>query len=106
MNTTHHTIALAGAAAGQRLAEPVLDERGNVLVGADCEITEAVLQALARRGVTELCVARTEVVDETEAAARRARAAARVAHLFRHAMRQGRLNPLMHSVLQYRQARS
>ena len=109
-----HTLALADAVPGQRLAEAVLDDHGQLLVGAGCELTTPLLQALARRGVAELSIAHAAAAEPAEPddlaepaeavtpAARHAHAAERIAHLFRHATQQGRLNPLMHSVLQYR----
>ena len=108
MSTTAHTLALADATPGQHLAEAVLDDHGNVLVAAGCELTASLLQALGRRGVAELCIAHTEAVEPdgpgelVDPAARHAHATERITHLFRHATQQGRLNPLMHSVLQYR----
>ncbi len=102
MNISPHTIALADAEPGERLAEAVVDDNGNVLVGAGCELTAGMIQSMIRRGVKTLCVARPAVIDEAECAARYERARARITHLFRHATKQGRLNPLMHSVLAYR----
>ena len=102
---TLHTLALASAAPGELMAEAVLDDHGNVLVGVGCELTASLLQALARRGVTTVCIARAvaaEAIEQVDSAIRHGRAMERIAHLFRHATQQGRLNPLMHSVLQYR----
>jgi hypothetical protein len=100
-----HATALAGAVPGDHLAEAVLDDNGNVLVGAGCELTASLIQSLTRRGVTGLCVARAvaaEAVDAVDPAVRHERVLARIAHLFRHATQQERLNPLMHSVLRHR----
>ena len=107
MNAPGRTIDTASATPGQRLADAVLDEHGNVLVGAGCELTAGLIRSLSRRGVEHLCIAPDEIAapDAPDAAAladHHQRATARVAHLFRHATRQGRLNPLMHSVLQHR----
>lgn len=106
MNADRHLIALTDAAPGDRLAEPVLDDQGQVLVGAGCELTAGLIQSLARRGVTGLCIARVAAagleVEEVCQATRHERASARIAHLFRHTTRQGRVSPLMHSVLQHR----
>lgn len=104
MNAPGRTIDTASAAPGQRLADAVLDEHGNVLVGTGCELTAGLIRSLSRRGVEHLCIAPDEIAapDAAALADRHQRATARVAHLFRHATRQGRLNPLMHSVLQLR----
>ena len=118
MNALQHTVSLDAAMAGQRLAGAVLDDRGQVLVNAGSELTLSMVQALLRRGVKQVCVARGDIAlrpaqADPQAAAneeaqnvdpqtRRERASARVAHLFRHATQRGQLNPLMHSVLQYR----
>lgn len=111
MTGAAHTMALADVAPGQRLADAVLDDRGQVLVGAGCELTNPLLQALARRGVAEVNIAHAaaaepdELAEPAEAvdpATRNAHATERIAHLFRHATQQGRLNPLMHNMLQYR----
>lgn len=83
MNEVAREVMLDQATVGMTLASDLLDQHGTVLLQRGSVLTEGLLAALARRGV-----ARVRVVGEPDgmdtSGARRERAAARLAHLFRH----------------------
>jgi hypothetical protein len=84
------------------LADPVCGAQGQVLLAAGSVLTRRVVESLRRLGVRTLTI-------ETPAAAATSRVApdaqqvhARVRVLFRHAIRTGVVNPLMHFIPPYR----
>ena len=66
MDALQHSVALDNAMAGQRLAGAVLDDRGQVLLNAGSELTLSMVQALLRRGVKQVCVARDDRDDRDD----------------------------------------
>jgi len=56
-------IPLSEALPGMRLANAVTDEQGRVLVQAQAEISESMLQGLARRNIAQLSIEQ-EVEEE------------------------------------------
>lgn len=76
-------VAIEDVAAGARLAEPVCDVKGNVLVPAGVELSESTLASLVRRGFTELMIFIEKAEDAADQAADRERIEARLVHLFR-----------------------
>lgn len=103
MTTRCQAIPITQAVAGSVLAEPVLDSRGQVLLGAYATLTDDLIRSLDSRGVSALCVECPKLVDAVDPQAQRERAAGRIAHLFRHSTRQGTINPLMPLVARYRE---
>ena len=57
-------IAIGLATPGMRLAESLVDGGGRVLVPAGAELTDRLLEALARRDVAELLVEREIAIDQ------------------------------------------
>ena len=51
-----HNIATSEVSAGARLAKPVLDQRGRVLLEAGAELTPAVLDRLSNWQVSVVCI--------------------------------------------------
>jgi hypothetical protein len=71
------------ATAGMTLAGDLVDQNGTVLLHRGSVLTDGLLGALARRGVARVRVA-GEPDGMASSGAQRERAAARLAHLFRH----------------------
>ncbi|CAN7394395.1 hypothetical protein [Massilia sp. LjRoot122] len=83
MNEASREVMLDEATVGMTLACDLLDQAGTVLLHRDSVLTDGLLAALARRGVARVRVA-GEPDGPDRSGARRERAAARLAHLFRH----------------------
>ncbi|RZI78651.1 MAG: hypothetical protein EOP38_27540 [Rubrivivax sp.] len=96
------TVFMDEAAADSVLAEAVLDEQGKVLLGVGTVLTTALIESLDRRGVpcvTVECAGADSAVDiET----RRQQARHAIEALFRHSLRHGQINPLIHLITHYR----
>jgi hypothetical protein len=78
-------VTLADARPGMRLAAPVTDLAGQVLVPAGAELTESLMQALRRREIAAICVEREVGDDPAAREARLAGVRTAVDHLFRAA---------------------
>lgn len=76
-------VALDEISPGARLAEPVCDVKGNVLMPAGATLSESALASLARRGLTELTLVFEKEESDEVRAADQARVEARLAQLFR-----------------------
>ena len=76
-------VAIEDVVNGARLAEPVCDVKGSVLIPAGAEVSESTLASLVRRGITELTIVFEKVGSEAEQVADRERVEARLAQLFR-----------------------
>lgn len=83
MHEGSREVMLDEASVGMTLACDLLDQHGTVLLHRGSALTEGLLAALARRGVVRVWVAGAPDGAATSHA-RRERAAARIAHLFRH----------------------
>ena len=99
------TFALDALPCGSVLGQALVDERGHVLLAAGTELTDRLVDMLRRRDVTSVVVATPEslpaadaAILQSEAAALAERHEARLLHLFRHTLRSGRINPLLHLV--------
>ena len=59
---------ISSLAAGDVVARPVIDDKGNVLVHEDAEITDALIRVLIRRGIEEVEIKdqADEMVDASE----------------------------------------
>ena len=103
MTIAHETLPITDAALGRVLAEAVLGDQGQVLLGASTTLTADLIKSLSRRGVTTLCVQSQSAGDGPDPQVQRELAAQRIAYLFRHCTQQGTINPLMRLVLNYRE---
>lgn len=83
MHEASREVMLDEASVGMTLACDLVDQHGTVLLHRGSVLTEGLLGALARRGVARVRVA-GEPNGTATSGARRERAAARLAHLFRH----------------------
>ena len=84
-----------------RIAAPVTDAGGHVLLPEGASISDAILGSLARHEVTEVCVEFEVAEDPAQRAAREAAASASVAALFRHAGEGGATRALHDAVLAF-----
>jgi hypothetical protein len=77
------TLPIDALRPGMHLAEALLDERGQVLVPAGCELSDSLLLGLQRRGIEALAIERE--IDEDPAAreARLKRVSEQLDRLFR-----------------------
>jgi len=100
-NTTMPLDAVTDAAV---LAEPVCDDSGQLLLPAGTTLTESLVASLRRRGVETVVIAGPQAQPEPamDMLARQARVDGRMKSLFRHALRTGHVNPLLHMVSRYR----
>ena len=89
MTTAHETLPVTDAVLGRVLAEAVLDDQGQVLLGASTTLTTDLIKSLSRRGVTTLCVQSQSLGDGPDPQAQRELAVQRIAYLFRHCTQQG-----------------
>lgn len=96
------SLALDQVTVGERLAEPVLGDGGNVLLPAGAELTESMLASLQRRGVAMLMVEREVAEDPAALEARRQALTAQLDHLFRHAGEGRAVQALYQAVLAFR----
>lgn len=78
-------LPLHDAVAGERLAAPVFDCVGNVLMPAGATLTDAAINGLARRGVATVSVARAPLGEAVAASRRRQEIEQRVETRFRRA---------------------
>lgn len=86
MNKRIVEVALQEAGPGMELAADLIDARGTVLLQKGSALTASLLTALGRRGVERLRIlADAPEAPGPELEAARARAQARLAHLFRRA---------------------
>ena len=83
------------------LAEAVCDERGQVLLPAGARLSESMVASLRRRGVQTVVLA-PPAVPTMDLQARQAQVDTRMKRLFRHSLRTGQVNPLLHMVSRYR----
>lgn len=95
-------IPLGQAEPGMQLAAAVCNQRGEVLLQAGCELSEAALSGLRRRGVGHITVQITDPRSEGELAAERVKVMDRLNLLFRNAGQDQHLASLYHLVLEYR----
>lgn len=95
-------LPLEQAVVGMRLGADVQDAQGAVLLAAGAELTDSLLAALRRRGITQICVHEEEQLSESQREARREAVAARLAHLFRRALESEADRQLYDSVRDYR----
>ena len=100
-NTTTTLDAVTQAAV---LAEPVCDDSGQLLLPAGTTLTDSMVASLRKRGVETVVIAGAEAQPEPamDLQARHARVDGRMKCLFRHALRTGHVNPLLHMVSRYR----
>lgn len=105
MSTPERLIKLGDAEVGQTLARALQDARGQVLMAAGAQVTEAAMVSLRRRDVEEIWIvddAAPQLDTGQEDAARRERHRQRLARLFRHAQGQPGAQRLLALVRQYR----
>ncbi|HYD95912.1 MAG TPA: hypothetical protein VEC01_11345 [Noviherbaspirillum sp.] len=97
-------LPLEQATPGMTLSEPLYDARGEVLLPQGATLTDAVLAALERRGVTALPIMTGNAMplSEAELEALRQRARERIACLFRRCGAQGASGLLQRYVINLR----
>lgn len=102
MQTT--TTSLDAVEDGAVLAEPVCDDRGQLLLPGGTQLTESLVASLRKRGVLTVVVSAAPAPPgpAMDPVARQARVDGRMKHLFRHALSTGHVNPLLHMVSRYR----
>lgn len=102
----HATMPLEAITGAPVLAAPVCDRGGQVLLPAGAQLTDSLVASLRRRGVETVVIVSTDVPAQQEPTmdlqAQQARVDARMQRLFRHALRTGHVNPLLHMVSRYR----
>lgn len=96
------TLAIADVEPGMQLAAPLLDESGRVLVPADGELDQGILQRLARRGIAELTVLLAVKEDGAASEAHRQRVQSELDRLFRRAGEGAETRQLFQSILDFR----
>ena len=87
---------------GGTLADPVHDAHGHVLLAAGTVLTAATIASLHRRGVPSVTLVSAQASPALEPAVLREHARLRVEVLFRHTLREGLVNPLLHMLPRYR----
>ncbi len=91
---------------GAVLAVPVSDGSGQLLLPAGSLLTRNILDGLRRRGIDKVAVSESRATQEIhlihDVNEVQAQVEARMQHLFRHALRAGQINPLLHMVCAYR----
>ncbi|MBK9238241.1 MAG: hypothetical protein IPO19_20595 [Rhodoferax sp.] len=105
MSTPERLIKLDDAEVGQTLARALQDARGQVLMAAGAQVTEAAMVSLRRRDIEDIWIvddAAPRLDPSLEDAARRERHRQRLARLFRHAQGQPGAQRLLALVRQYR----
>lgn len=87
---------------GGVLADPVHDAQGHVLLAAGTVLTAAAIASLRRREVQSVTLVGAPACPAPDAAALREQTRRRVEVLFRHTLREGLVNPLLHMIPRYR----
>ena len=95
-------LSLDRALPGMRLAIDIRDGHGAILLVAGGELTESLLAALRRRGISQVSVVEEEVLAIEEQEARREAIRVRLSHLFRHAGEAEADRFLFEAMLDYR----
>ncbi len=80
---TKEKMAIDQVESGDCLAEALIDGSGRILIPAGAELTDSLLEALRRRGVSELLVERPVELDQAARVAMQARIEQRLSRLFR-----------------------
>jgi hypothetical protein len=83
MISRYKQVSLEDAAAGMVLAAEVCDRQGNVLLAQGAALSDATLQALARRGIESVRI-EDDALSPEQLAVLRERVQHRLAHLFRN----------------------
>lgn len=112
------TVTLDRCCAGRVLAVSVLDQRGGVVLAAGTTLSIQQVEGLMSQGVRSLvlCASATETEaqhSQTDAEGTPVPPAptseqmwSRLQHLFRHSLRAGEINPLLHLIKRYRERSS
>ncbi|MBC8055769.1 MAG: hypothetical protein H7Y61_04260 [Rhizobiales bacterium] len=87
---------------GGTLADPVHDANGHVLLAAGTVLTVATIASLRRRDVQSLTLVTAQTCPCPDPAALREQTRLRMEVLFRHTLREGLVNPLLHMLPRYR----
>lgn len=97
------TIAMEDAKPGMRLGIDVRDAYGAVLLAAGSELSDSLLTALARRGISDISIVEQQPsLSQAEREALHEKTRARLAHLFRRAGQTSLDRQLFELVLDYR----
>ena len=91
-------------AEGRTLAEDLLDASGQKLVNAGTVLTKSLIDSLGRRGIAEALLLDADGGDVAPSENKKSREEIqqRIEHLFRRALRDGEVHPLLHLLLRYR----
>lgn len=84
------------------LAEAVSDEHGFVLLSAGTVLSASLIESLEQRGVPCVTVICTNADDSMDIETRRQQARHAIEALFRHSLKHGQINPLIHLIMHYR----
>jgi hypothetical protein len=84
------------------LAEALHDEHGHILLGAGTVLTAALIDSLDRRGVPCVTLVGPSADGALDIETRRQQARHAIEALFRHSLRHGQINPLIHLITHYR----
>jgi len=95
-------VGIDELAGGGVLADPVCGPQGQVLLAAGTALTERIIESLRRLGIRTLMIETPAAAEAPRSAPDAQQVHARVRVLFRHAIRTGVVNPLMHFIPPYR----
>ena len=98
----HETLPLNDVSPGMRLARPVVDASGRLLVPAGGELSESLLRSLAQREIGELTIEREVEEDPAVRAAKQAALIAQADQLFRKAGDGPETRQLYRAILDFR----
>lgn len=100
MNSTSYCIDALPV--GAMLAEAVLDTHGHVLLSAGTVLSDDTIASLRRRDVQSLWLVNAPSSFSANAAELKEQSRLRMEVLFRHTLREGLVNPLLHLLPRYR----
>jgi hypothetical protein len=96
------SISIDAAVVGSTLADAVHDAQGHVLLAPGTVVTAGVIASLRRRDVQSVTLLASEGSADRDAAILEEQARLRLQVLFRHTVREGLVNPLLHILPRYR----
>ena len=99
---TKRTLGIDDLPQDAVLADPVSGAQGQVLLAAGSPLTGRVVESLRRLGIRALTIETPAAADAPATVPDAQQVNARVRVLFRHAIRAGVVNPLLHFIPPYR----
>lgn len=103
MNPASQILPLDSLQPGMRLAEPIRDRLGNVMLAEDTELTESHLASLRQRGIASAMIVPERIPPSDEdVAAMRKSVEERLRQIFRRTLAQPGNRRLFDTLLEYR----